>query len=223
MTTGGSPAWVTFEGRNGVGKTSLATAAADRLGGRCHRVAELTDLPDTTLPGQVLHALRTHGDAFLRTGAPHTETQLLMALQTHRYETHPPLPPGHVVVEDRGPLSVAVYQAAVLHPDDTDAALGTAAAILETSARWRPAPDATIVLRDDPQRCAQRYTARLGRTLTDDEKAIMTVAATLYDQLAEDIPRVHVVDRRTATDAGVLDEIVDICLDAALTSTGSMT
>ena len=117
-----APAIVALEGANGVGKTYLAHRAAALLGSHCHLVAELPDSAAADLPGHVISALHATGDPFLRTGVPLTETLLLAALQVHRYESLPPLARGTVVLEDRGPLSVAVYQAVILHPGDPEAA-----------------------------------------------------------------------------------------------------
>ena len=210
------PRWITVEGCNGVGKTYLATDIARSLGARCHRILELTDLPSTSLPGQIVHALRTHGDQFLRTGAPKTETQLLLALHNHRYETasHE----SEVILEDRGPWSVAVYQAVILHPRDERAALATARQILHASTMWRPWPDATVLLRDDDETCEHRFATRLRRDLTGDERRLMRRASRLYDELTGDVDRIHVIDRRRRSNDDILRELMHICSGAEPTT-----
>lgn len=146
-----SPPAVALEGANGTGKTYLARRAAAALGDRCHLLAELSDSPPASLPGQVITALQACGGQFLRSGAPRTETLLLAALHVHRHEALPALSPGTVVVlEDRGPLSVAVYQAALLHPRDQDAALAAAGQILALIAQWRPLPAQMLLVTDEP-------------------------------------------------------------------------
>ncbi|MFJ6776377.1 hypothetical protein ACIQOV_36380 [Kitasatospora sp. NPDC091257] len=92
--------------------TSVLAAAA--LGELCVPLLELPDSRPQGLAGQVIAALYTGGDRFLRTGHPRTETLLLAALQVHRYESLPAVGDGRTVLEDRGPASVTAYQAAVL-------------------------------------------------------------------------------------------------------------
>jgi thymidylate kinase len=89
--------------------------------------------------------------------------------------------------------------------------------VLTASAVWRPPADATVLLRDDPDTCERRFATRLGRALTDDERDLMARAAALYDQLANDVPYLHVVDRRTVTETEAVDAITVICDTAAAT------
>src|SRR5437868_2167038 len=101
--------WVSLEGGNGVGKTHLAARAAALLGERCLYLQELPDSPADQIPGQIVAALHAAGDMWLRTGRARTENLRLAALQVHRYEALPPHAAHRVVLEDRGPHSVAVY------------------------------------------------------------------------------------------------------------------
>jgi dTMP kinase len=174
-----APAIVALEGTNGIGKTYLARRAAALLGTRCHLVAELPDSTEASLPSRVISALQAAGDPFLRTGVPLTETLLLAALQIHRYESLPPLPSGTVVLEDRGPLSVAVYQAVILHPGDPEAALSRASQILTLISQWRPLPGRVLLLTDDPARCRDRADHRNGHAAGSSDLALMTAAARL--------------------------------------------
>jgi dTMP kinase len=201
--------WITVEGCNGVGKTHVVAELARQLGDRVHVLPELTDLPDTSLAGRVMRALLVSSDQFLRTGAPRAETQLLLALQTHRHEAVPR--DRELILEDRGPWSVAVYQSLILHPDDDCAALSTARWILRTNSRWRPEPDVTVLLRDDPVACTGRFATRLGRSITAEEQHLVQRAAALYDVLAAESDRVHVIDRRHRASADLLDDLLRIC------------
>ncbi len=211
--------WVTVEGCNGVGKTYLAAEVARRLGGRCRRIPELTDLPPSSLPGQIVQALRTHGDQFLRTGAPKTETQLLLALHNHRHETWPH--DSEITLEDRGPWSAAVYQAVILHPRSDRVALTTARQILHASTMWRPWPDITVLLRDDTATCEHRFATRLCRNLTADELRVLRRASRLYDDLTADVNHVHVIDRRGRSTDDVLDELTLVCTGADPATAGA--
>lgn len=211
-----TPVWVNLEGVNGVGKTHLAQEAAGRLGDRCVPLVELPDAPPGGLSGQVIAALHTAGDMFLRTGHPRTETLLLAALQVHRFESLPPPEPGKVVLEDRGPHSVAVYQAAVLAETtgvSDEQALTTVWHILSTIASWRPEPTATVVLVDDPQRCLERFEQRIGRTTEASERALMARAGRLYHLMAAAHPnRYLVLDRRRTASEEIVATITDVCL-----------
>jgi thymidylate kinase len=207
---------VALEGANGTGKTYLARRAAAALGDRCHLLAELPDSPAGGLPGQVVAALRDGGGRFLRSGVPRTETLLLAALQVHRHEALPALSPGTVVLEDRGPLSVAVYQAAVLHPGDQDAALAAAGQILALIAQWRPLPSRTLLLTDESCRCRERFEGRTGRPASAGEAALMTAVAGLYGLIAARHPgTVTIVDRRLLDEDACAAAIAGACLAAA--------
>jgi thymidylate kinase len=213
------PAWVSLEGVNGVGKTYLAGRAADALGPACQPLTELPDSHPDQLPGQIIGALHAGGDLFLRTGHPRTETLLLAALVVHRHE-QTTTPPGiqsgaQVVLEDRGVHSVAVYQAAILAEDDAHAHT-LARHILRTVGAWRPLPDATLLLRDDPGRCLRRFSHRIGRPARPDELALMARVDRLYTALAADDPdRITVIDRRQADEQAVVDAIIRGCHRAA--------
>lgn len=229
----GAERWVSLEGVNGVGKTHLARHAAARFGPGIRLLSELPDTPAGQLPGRVIAALRADGDLFLRTGHPGTETLLLAALQVHRYETTAG-EPGQVVLEDRGPYSVAAYQAAVatMQAPELDGAAGAdgagvfsgaaeldrsvalAARILDVIAAWRPLPR-VLLLVDDPARCALRFEQRIGRPATGSERALMARAAHLYEQLAAARPHgVTVLDRRELDTEDLLTAIVTTCRTA---------
>jgi dTMP kinase len=211
-----APAIVALEGANGVGKTYLARRAAALLGTCCHLVAELPDSAGAGLPGHVIGALRAAGDPFLRTGMPLTETLLLAALQVHRYESLPRLASGTVVLEDRGPLSVAVYQAAILHPGDPEAALVRVSQILTLISQWRPLPSRVLLLTDDPGRCRDRVDRRNAHTAGSSDLALMAAAARLYKELAALDPAGYIVlDRRQIGEQTCINAIVDACAAAS--------
>lgn len=210
------PPIVALEGANGTGKTYLARRAAADLGNRCHLLAELSDSHPASLPGRVIAALRAGGGQFLRTGTPRTETLLLAALHVHRHEALPHLSPGTVVLEDRGPLSVAVYQAAVLHSGDQDAAVAAADRILTLIAQGRPLPTQTLLVTDEPGRCLERFELRTGRPADAGEAALMSATASLYSLIAARHPgELTIVDRRLTGEAACVAAITQACLAAA--------
>ncbi|MFI6883745.1 thymidylate kinase [Streptosporangium canum] len=206
-------AWVSVEGRNGVGKTHLARQVAAQLGPLCVPLVELPDTPPEVLPGRIIAALHSDGDLFLRTGVPRTETLLLMALQVHRHEHLGEVNAGQVVLEDRGPHTVALYQAALLTPDgDDEHALQLADTILATIGAWRPLPHLTVLLRDDPNRCLRRFEQRIGRQADAGERALMDRADRLYERFAAAHPeRILLLDRSQSDELSLVAAIAEAC------------
>ena len=143
-------------------------------------VSEITDHEPATVPGQIVAALSACGDVFLRTGHPLTETFALLALKVHAYGEAAAAfgEDPEIALEDRGPDTVAVYQAAILEPSGSlPDTLELAKRISAVAARWRPFPDLTLLLTDDPETCAERFARRLGRPLQLSERILMTRAA----------------------------------------------
>jgi thymidylate kinase len=208
------PRAVALEGTNCARRTYLAHRAAALAGPMCHLAAELPD--SAGLPAQVIAALQAGGDPFLRTGAPRAETLLLAALQVHRMETLPALPAGTTILEDRGPLSVAVYQAVILYPGNLGAALAAAEQILALIGQWRPLPHALLLV-DDLRRCRERFAQRSRRSPAPGEARLMAEAADLYELVATRSPRgVTVLDRRTLGEDACTKIIARTCAAQAL-------
>ncbi|MFJ1954587.1 dTMP kinase [Streptomyces microflavus] len=194
----GRPLWVSVEGLNGVGKSEAIRAVAAELGPRCVRLSELSDQDGDTLPGQVIAALRSTEDVFLRTGHPGVETLAFLALKVREYERliAGDLSGVEVILEDRGVDSTAIYQAVILaaqHPGVQP--LELAERILATMAPWRPAPDATVLLTCDREVATSRFAARTGRVLADRDLVVIEQAEVLY----RDFARAH-PDRFTVLD-----------------------
>lgn len=205
--------WLALEGVNAVGKTRLARQAASALGPRCVLVGELPDTPRSRLPGQIIRELHASGDLFLRTGVPRTETVLLAALQVHRHETTT-AEPGQVVLEDRGPHTVAVYQSVILAGDDpADSDLvHSAQAILDLISSWRPLPQMVLLLTDDTAACLARFRDRAGRPARPDEAELMRRASHVYELMAGlDPARFQVIDRRVLNEEQCAAAIVAAC------------
>jgi thymidylate kinase len=206
--------WVSLEGPNGVGKTYLAQRALQRLDGACLLLSELPDAAAGTLPAAVIGALRSGGDLFLRGGLPLTETALLCALQVHRWESLAPPPGARVVLEDRGPWSVAVYQA-VIASHSEGSPMRLARWIMSAIGAWRPLPATTLLLLDDPGLCVRRFEQRTGRQATASERQLMSAAASVYTELAASRPPgLTVIDRTAMTPASCADAIAASCLQA---------
>jgi dTMP kinase len=209
--------WVTIEGVNGVGKTYLARAAAQRLGASCRLISELTDLPGGSLPGRVIEALRMGGGTFLRGGYPAAETLALLALKIHAYEDAPDAAhTARVVLEDRGVDTVAVYQAAIMAGRAAPLAdvLTIADRVYATASAWRPPPDRTVLLIDDLQACIARYQSRTG-PLFDADRLLLAQVADLYlAQASREPSRFTIIDRRGRSEAALVGDICHACGEA---------
>lgn len=204
------PLWVSVEGINGVGKTTVARAVSAALGRRCRLVDEVTDQAGDTLTGQVISALAADDDVFLRTGYPVVETLALLALKVREVERLAALPATpEVVIEDRGVDTVAVAQAAILSAQAPDADPAEIARyVLATMSRWRPLPDATVLLTGDREVCTRRFADRIGRTLVPGDLCVIKLCEALYTGLAADEPdRYIAIDTIGRSASAVADEV----------------
>lgn len=211
--TGRRGVLVSFEGISGIGKSHLTRLVAQRLemplvveefSGRQQR-GDLGSRIVTALAGAA------DGDRFLRGGCTASETLLLLAVQMHTWETfRVPLDTGRTVLEGRSLHSVAVYQAAALHPHDDPAALAQAHALMREATAWRPAPDVTILLTDHVDSALRRAEQRDGRPINAAERAVHERCARLFQELTAGDPRVRLLDRAAQPDAqAAADRIAD--------------
>src|SRR5260370_21212237 len=105
---------VSIEGISGVGTTYLTSRLVSA--GEVAAIGEFSERLSSdagTLGDELLHALITeaHGEHFLRSGHPGTETLLLIAVKAFDYDQCLPLlPQGRTVVEGRSLDSIAVHQ-----------------------------------------------------------------------------------------------------------------
>jgi dTMP kinase len=170
---------ISVEGLSGVGKTYLtnrvlkaATAAPSGPPVVLEEFSQRRDDGDVDLGQRLLRTLVTaaQGEHFLRAGFPKSETLLLLAIKMHDFETIlATLLAGRTVIEGRSIHSTAVYQSLIMYPDDCQAAAASVTRILDTAARWRPLPDLTIVITDDPEAAVRRAEARDGTTFTAEQ------------------------------------------------------
>lgn len=144
--------FVSFEGGDGVGKSTQARLLAAWLGDATDREVVVTREPGGTPLGQVLRDAVLHGDDM----DPRTEALLYAADRAHHVAAlvRPALDRGAVVVTDRYLDSSVAYQGAgrELEPGD-----------VEALSRWATEgllPDVTVLLDADPGLAARRLGAR---------------------------------------------------------------
>lgn len=191
-----SALWVCLEGINGVGKTTAARTVAAQLGTRCRLLDELTDQPGDTLPGQVIAAMSSHRDPFLRTGHPVAEALALLGLQVRKSEllAGQDLAGVEVVLEDRGVDTIAVYQGVILSSHHSRTSPQQVAQHVLASVRpWVPLPDATLLLLGDPAVCSQRFAERIGHPLDPADRRLLEQMDALYRAMAVDDPARYTV------------------------------
>ncbi|WP_208636052.1 hypothetical protein [Amycolatopsis thailandensis] len=217
----GRGALIAIDGVTGVGKTYLTGHALDGLPDPPLTLAGFSQ-PARTAPGLgtgLLRALRdaSGGDPFLRGGTPLAETLTLLAIKRHDFDlVLPRLALGRAVLEGRSVDTTAVCQALLLHPGDPGAALDTATALLSLASFYRPPPDLTILITDDPCHAITRTQHRDHYVLTRDQAAYLRDASTLYEQLAATDPaRYRVLDRRVTGAREAAEQIRTWITDAA--------
>lgn len=202
---------ISFEGISGCGKTyfigKLHTALKDLP---TTSVQEVTDRRGDGLDLRILSLLSTSQDRFFRTGAPLTETFLLLALKMYDFEAciAPLLAQGGMVIEDRSIDTIAVYQALLLWPQQQERWLTTAHLLYEQAAQWRRPPDITFLLEDDFHTALARAQQRSGRRFNQDEVTVLQHAAALYDAYAAHYQqRIVRLDRRVLSEDAMVQAI----------------
>lgn len=204
---------ISTEGIPGVGKTYLISHAVNGpdgdpliLDGFSQREPGRLDLGKA-----LLRALRaTSGnDPFLRGGAPASEALLLLAIKRHDLDiVRPALSAGRIVVEGRSIDTTAVCQAVQLHPGEQAAALDEAVALVRLAASFRPLPDLTILITDDPSAAIERAQQRDSRLYLPGQVAFLNQTSALHELLAATDPaRYRVVDRRSASSGAAVRKI----------------
>src|SRR5262249_10928331 len=114
-----------------------------------------------------------------------------------------------IVLEDRGVDSTAVAQAAILSAQVPEADPAEFARhVLVSMSRWRPRPDATVLLTRDREVCTRRFAHRIGRTLALRVLRVIEQVDTLYTYLAAAEPdRYTVIDTTGRPAEAVADEV----------------
>jgi len=207
---------VSVEGISGVGKTYLTGMLATSL---AHQEAaplvtkgfSARHQPDRRdLDRDLLRVLisASGGDRFLRSAYPAVDTLLLLGIKMYDYETSiPQLAGGHVVIEGRSLDTTAIFQSIIFCPSDTEALI-QAREILKLAAEWRPLPDLTILITDDPATAINRSERRDNRTVGSEERRIHLRAAVMYEQFAaEDPARFRILNRRLQDNASALNSM----------------
>ncbi|KQC37882.1 thymidylate kinase [Frankia sp. ACN1ag] len=204
---------ISVDGVTGVGKTYLTRRAVHALDDKPLALEGFSQRADSRrgLGEALLGALgeASAGDPFLRGGTPMAEALILLAIKRHDLDVAVgELSRGRAVIEGRGVDTTAVCQALLLHPDNGDAALDTAIALLELASSYRPLPDLTILITDDASEAIGRAQRRDQRVFTNEQATFIREARELYERLAATDPaRYRVVDRRSVDEHEAADLI----------------
>jgi dTMP kinase len=202
---------VSFEGISGAGKTYLSRAIrASAPGSTMRFVNELSERSGTGLDRKIIDVLQYTGDRFCRTGAPLSETFLLLALKMADYEMYiaPALAEGRTVIEDRSIDTVAVYQSILIEPSNPSQWLNLAKRIFAAASQWRRPPDLTFFLDDSLDSCIMRAESRLQIAYSEDERALLRDAADLYRRYAKVYrERIILLDRQSHSETEILARV----------------
>lgn len=190
--------FVTFEGIDGSGKSTVSRIVAESLEKRGEKVF-LTGEPTHSWLGDAIRRAY-HDDV-----GPLAESFLFLADRAaHLEEIRAHLARGELVLCDRYADSTYAYQAARL-----EGVVGKPMAFLRgISEPWLLTPDLTILLRISAEKGLARIADRTNKVRFEDLSLLTKVAAN-YDVLAKS-KRYTVVDATKAKDAVVADVIVAI-------------
>lgn len=208
---------ISTEGIPGVGKTYLTNRAVDRF---LHQkqVIMLDEFNERRngrpgLGGELHEALRaaSNHDYFVRGGTPVAEAFLWLAIKRDDFDRiQDSLLHGMTVIEGRSVDSTAACQAVLIHPTDTEAALEEAQLLLGMASRFRPLPDLTILVTDDPNAAIARAETRDRRSFSSDQRAFVHAVNLLYTELAHADPvRWRVLDRRYTNESEASEQIAE--------------
>jgi len=190
--------FVTLEGIDGSGKSTVAALLADRLRADGYDVV-LTREPGGTALGEAIRELVLHGAHV----APWAEAALYAASRGQHVDEviRPALARGAVVVCDRYLDSSVAYQG-------IGRGLGLERVLeLNLAVVGGLLPDVTVLLRLGPAEAAARLGSSLDRIEREGE-GLLAAAAGAYDELARRFPERYLTVDATGTPDAIVEEIV---------------
>jgi len=209
---------VSLEGISGCGKSYILSKLREELVNLpVTFIEEVEDRESRGLDQGIIALFKRHADCFFRSGHPQTETLLLMALKAYDAEVSiaPALAAGHIVIEDRSIDSVAVYQAAILHPGEETRQEEAAHKISHAICQWRMAPHITFLIQDDFATSVERAQRRIAHTFAPNELTFLREIDALYERyMLSYQPRIICLDRRQMD----VDNIVQTIKKAVISS-----
>ncbi len=165
--------FVTFEGIDGSGKTTVSRLVAEKLRARGHSVFLTSEPTQSWLGDAVRRAVEDDVDVL-------AEAFLFLADRAvHAKEIRDRLAKGEIVVCDRYADSTYAYQGARLEGLIRD----PMRFLQKTSAEWILPPDLTMFLRVPPELGIKRIQGRTSKVRFEDLALLRKVAAN-YDRLA---------------------------------------
>jgi dTMP kinase len=183
-----------FEGIDGSGKSTASRLFADRLASAGRRVEWTAEPTSSWIGEQVRRANKEARSDF-------AETLLYVADRAeHTAQIRSWLDDGRYVVCDRYEGSTLAYQSVTLRPHLGSRALEWLRMVNEPFALR---PDATFLLRIDPERAMGRVSKR-GEMEKFEKVEFLRKVSAMYDRLAEEDPSYIVIDASLS-----LDEVMD--------------
>lgn len=181
------PVFVTFEGVDGCGKTSVCRRVAANLKKEDHRITVTKEPTDTWLGDAVRQSYRS-------TTSPYTEAFLFMADRaTHTEWIKNRMSKGRHVFCDRYSDSTVAYQAALFHMVFGGQMKKYRDWLLEANEHIILRPDMTLLFDVDPRISLKRLKNRGGRSKFERLKYLESVREN-YLAIAEGSGHVKVID-----------------------------
>jgi dTMP kinase len=174
---------VSFEGIDGVGKTTLSQELAAMTREAGVDVLLVQEFPEDFLDGYMQSLLRR--DPYLRLNATHNaviaQTLLLLTAHAYKYETlvRPALGRGATVIVDRYIDSVFAYQLPLLTAAGKDE--HDAAKWIENSSVMLPPPDFTVYVEASAAQ-TRKWRSLRGDDLSAEDPTFLNSAALAYEE-----------------------------------------
>ena len=184
---GTMPVFITFEGVDGCGKTTICKRIAGHLKKDGHKITLTMEPTKTWLGDAVRQSYRVKT-------SPYTEAFLFLADRaTHTDWIKARMEKGRHVISDRYSDSTVAYQAALLHKELGGSMSKYRNWLLEVNNQIILKPDLTLLFDVDPQISLKRLTNRSERSKFERLKYLQNVRKN-YLAIAEKEKRVKAID-----------------------------
>ncbi|MCK4758117.1 MAG: dTMP kinase [Thermoplasmata archaeon] len=193
-----SAIFITFEGIDGCGKSTVSKETASLLRSRGFEVYH-TKEPSENWLGEAVR--RSYTEEI----CPYTELFLFMADRaTHTDKIKKELADGKIVISDRYSDSSTAYQGALLEEELAAQGIDSVDWIMKLNATIILDPDITLLLDIDPDTSLERLTIR-EELSKFEKKAYLEKVRTNYLRVAEAESRIRIVDAKQPVEKVLAD------------------